>query len=342
MPTIKYIAKKAGVSPTTVTNVLHGNYARVSEATRKKVEKYIEKYNYTPNMGAMILAQNDSRIIGVIMFMEPRWNETVLEDPFSSAILGAIEEEIRSLGYFFMLHTTTSKEEVVRLAKTWKLAGLILIWVPNNISPIILDSVESPVVFIDSHFNNDGKKYHNVGLKDEEGGYLISRYLISKGHKNAIFFANDTNFAGTDLHRFKGCLNAFSEEKENYHLINKILLSKERSERYKTYSQITKKEMPYTALIFSSDYYAAEAVSYLQDCGIKVPEDISITGFDDNIFSRMIHPHLTTIHQNPGEKGRIAVSMLMKLIKKQTIEQPNIKLDVELIVRDSVKDLKTK
>ena len=54
-------------------------------------------------MGAMILAQKDSRIIGVIMFMEPRWNETVLEDPFSSAILGALEEEIRAMGYCFML-----------------------------------------------------------------------------------------------------------------------------------------------------------------------------------------------------------------------------------------------
>ena len=340
MPTIKDIAKKAGVSPTTVTNVLHGNYTKVSAATRKKVESYIKKYNYTPNMGAMILGQNDSRIIGVIMFMEPRWNETVLEDPFSSAILGAIEEEIRAMGYFFMLQTTTSKEEVVRLAKTWKLAGLILVWVPSNIGPIILDSVESPVVFIDSHFEEKEKKYYSVGLKDEEGGYLISRYLISKGHKRVIFLANDTLFSGTDLHRFKGCQKAFKEANLDLTLSDKILLTKERSDRYKTYSQLLSKEMPYTALVFSSDYYAAEAVSYLQDCGVKIPEDISVTGFDDNIFARIIHPHLTTIHQDSGEKGRLAVSMLMKLIKKQTIEKPNVKLDVKLMIRDSVKEIK--
>ncbi len=340
MPTIKFIAKKAGVSPTTVTNVLHGNYARVSEATRQKVETYLKKYNYAPNMGAMILAQNDSRIIGVIMFMEPRWNETVLEDPFSSAILGAMEEEIRAMGYFFMLHTTTKKEEVVRLAKTWKLAGLILVWVPKNIGPIILDSVESPVVFIDSHLSENEEKYHSVGLKDEEGGYLISRHLVEMGHRHVIFLANDTLFSGTDLHRFRGCQRAFKEQDIDISLEDKILLSKERKERYKTYSKLASKEMPYTALIFSSDYYAAEAVSYLQDCNIRVPEDISITGFDDNIFSRMIHPHLTTIHQNSSDKGRIAVAMLMKLIKKQKIEQPNIQLDVELVVRNSVKDLR--
>ncbi len=152
---IKDIAKKAGVSPTTVANVIHGNYARVSNLTRKKVEECIKKYNYAPNMGARILASNNSSIIGVIMFMEPRWNETVLEDPFSSAILGALEQEIRANGYFFMLHTTSSKEEIVRLSKTWKLAGLILVWVPNNIGQIILNNVESPVVFIDSNFNDE-------------------------------------------------------------------------------------------------------------------------------------------------------------------------------------------
>ncbi len=339
MSTIKDIAKKAGVSPTTVTNVIHGNYARVSEATRVKVEKCLKKYNYTPNMGAMILSQKDSRIIGVIMFMEPRWNETVLEDPFSSAIIGAIEEEVHSLGYYVMLQITTSEEEVIRLAKTWKLAGLILVWVPKNIGPIILDSVESPVVFVDSHFDEDEDKYHYVNLQDEKGGHLIANHLISMGHKSAVFLANDIFFSGTDLRRFNGCKTAFKESNIEFDDFNKILLSKERNERYKVYSSLIGDEMPYTALIFSSDYYAAEAVSYFQDCNVKIPDDISVTGYDDNIFSRLIRPKITTIHQNSGEKGRVAVSMLMKLIKKETVDLKNVKLDVELVIRDSVKKL---
>lgn len=339
MSTIKDIAKLAGVSPTTVTNVLHGNYARVSDATREKVEKYIKKCNYAPNMAAMTLGQNDSRIIGVIMFMEPRIKETVLQDPFTSAIIGTIEEELHSKGYFFMLQTTTSEEEVIRLAKTWKLAGLILVWVPKKIGPILLSSVESPVVFIDSYFNEDEKTHYNIGLDDEKGGYLIANHLISKGHKQAIFLTNDTLFTGTDSHRFQGCQRAFNEANLNFDNTHLIALSKEKSKRYQIYSNITKKDQPYTALIFSSDYYAAEAVSYLKDCGIKIPEDISITGYDDNVFARIIHPHLTTVHQDSGEKGRIAVSMLMKLIKKELVEEHNVKLDVELVIRDSVRKI---
>ncbi len=238
-----------------------------------------------------------------------------------------------------MLHTTSSKEEVVRLSKTWKLAGLILVWVPKNIGEIIFNNVESPVVFIDSHFNDEEKKYHNIGLQDEQGGYLITRYLISMGHTNVVFLANDILFTGTDLNRFKGCQKAFEQEGLTFDENKHIPLPKERSERYKIYTQFTKKDNKYTALIFSSDYYATEAMSFLQDCGINIPQDISVTGFDDNIFARIIRPHLTTIHQNPSEKGKVAVSMLMKLIQKKTIEEPNVKLKVELKIRDSVKNI---
>ena len=85
MATIKQIAELAGVSPTTVSNVLNGNKAKVSPLTRRKVETVLKEQNYAPNMAAHILGQNRSRIIGVIMFMEPRRNETVLSDPFSSS-----------------------------------------------------------------------------------------------------------------------------------------------------------------------------------------------------------------------------------------------------------------
>ena len=340
MSTIKEIAQKAGVSPTTVANVLHGNHERVSLATRERVNVVIKELKYAPNMGAIILAHNTSKIIGVIMFMEPRWNETVLEDPFSSAILGAMEQEIRANGYFFMLHTTSDEDEVLRLSKAWKLAGLVLVWVPSKISHIIKDSIETPLVFIDSYFTDTDHVYHNIGLKDEVGGYKIAHYLISMGHKNLIFLANDSFFAGaTDSIRFKGCKRAFRDEGLILSSDNYVALPKERNERNNLYKKLTQKNSPYSALVFSSDYYAAESVSYLQDCCIQIPQDISVTGFDDNVFSRLVRPHLTTVHQDSGEKGRLAISMLMKIIHGKPVSEPNVRLDVELVVRDSVKNI---
>ncbi|NCB03102.1 MAG: LacI family transcriptional regulator [Spirochaetia bacterium] len=337
MSTIKEIAENAGVSPTTVANVLHGKTKRVSQATLEKVRAVIEEKKYAPNMGAIILAGNNSRIVGVIMFMEPRWDETVLEDPFSSAILGAMEQEIRSQGYFFMLHTTSDEDEVVRLSKAWKLAGLILVWVPGNICRVIKESIETPLVFIDSYFTDCEHVYHNIGLQDEQGGYEIARYLVSMGHTHIMFLANDSSFGGSDFARFKGCQKAFEEKGLPLGFDCYVPMPKDRQERYELYKNIAHKNSTHTVLVFSADYYAAEAVSYLQDCGVDIPGQISVTGFDDNIFSRLVRPHLTTVNQDPGEKGRLAISMLMKLIHNKPIATPNIRLGVRLEVRDSVR-----
>ena len=337
MSTIKEISKKAGVSPTTVANVLHGKTGKVSPATRKRVEELIQADKYAPNMGALILVRNNSRIIGVIMFMEPRGNETVLEDPFSSAILGAMEREIRKNGYFMMLYITSDQDEVVRLSKAWKMEGLILVWVPGPICQVISSTIDTPLVYIDCYFNDTEHIYHNIGLQDRRGGYEIARYLLSMGHTSILFLSNSPVFPGGDPQRFKGCQDAFQEY--GYDLPEKCYkpLPTNRQEREMLYRYLASDDSPYTALAFSGDFYASEAISFLQDSSIQVPEKISVTGFDDNIFSRLIRPRLTTIHQDSSEKGRLAISMLMRLIQNETVSEANILLPVHLEVRDSVR-----
>lgn len=340
MSTIKLIAKKAGVSATTVANVLHGNDSRVSVATREKVQAIILEEKYAPNMGAIILAHSNSRIIGVIMFMDPRRNETVLEDPFSSAILGAIEHEIRDNGYFMMLHTTSNENEVLHLAKAWKLDGLVLVWVPGDICRIISSSINTPLVYIDCYFTDSKHVYHNIGLQDQRGGYEIASHLLSMGHTSLVFLANNPLFSGGDPARFSGCQEAFREQGLTLTKNCYLPLPKDRHERELLYSQLAAEGTPYTVLVFSADYYAAEAVSFLQDQGIDIPEHISITGFDDNIFSRLVRPRLTTVHQDSSEKGRLAISMLMKLIRKEAVKEANVQLPIHLEIRDSVRDLR--
>ncbi len=339
MSTIKEISRKAGVSPTTVANVLYGRTGKVSPATKEKVQAIIEAEKYAPNMGAMMLLRNNSKIIGVIMFTEPRHNETVLEDPFSSAILGAMEREIRSSGYYMMLSVSSDEDEVVRLSKAWKMDGLILVWVPGNICRIINASIDVPLVYIDCFFNDNDHVYHNIGLEDRLGGYEVAKYLISMGHTNVLFLPCNPIFPGGDSERFAGCKEAFAEK-------GLILLDDasrplpyDLEKREKIYLEIANKKNGYTALIFSSDYYASEALTFFQDHGIRVPKDISITGFDDNIFSRLVTPRLTTIHQDSSEKGRLAIEMLMKLIHGEPVEEVRVKLPIHLKVRDSVQML---
>ena len=340
MSTIKEIATKAGVSPTTVANVLHGKTNKVSQATKEKVQAILDAENYAPNMGAMILVRNNSRIIGVIMFMKPRQGESVLEDPFSSAILGAMEREIRMKGYYMMLCITSDENEAVRLSKAWKMEGLILVWVPDKICRIINRSIDTPIVYIDCYFSDEDHVYHNVGLEDRKGGYEIARYLLSMGHQSILFMANNRFLLGGDPQRFLGCQDAFKEKGLILSDDRFSALPVNRKDRLDLYRSMYENNFPCTALVFSSDYYAAESLSFFKDCDIKIPQQISITGFDDNMYSRLVNPRLTTIHQDSREKGRIAIDMLMKLMHNEVVEKPNILLPVRLVVRDSVKDLR--
>jgi LacI family transcriptional regulator len=341
MSTIKDIAKKAGVSPTTVANVLHGKTNKVSPATSKKVQAIIDSENYAPNMGAMILVRNNSRIIGVIMFMKPRQGESVLEDPFSSAILGAMEQEIRMNGYYMMLCITSDENEVVRLSKAWKMEGLILVWVPGTICRIINQSIDTPLVYIDCYFTDEDHLYHNIGLQDREGGQEIARYLVAMGHRSLMFLANNVNVLGGDPQRFFGCQEVFLEHGLQLEDSSFCPLPDNRKDRSRFYRTLVEQNFPYTALVFSSDYLAAEALTYFKEHGIEVPDQISITGFDDNMYSRLVTPRITTIHQDSREKGRLAICMLMKLLHNEEVENPNILLPVKLVIRESVKDLRS-
>jgi LacI family transcriptional regulator len=337
MATIKQIAQKAGVSPTTVSNVLHGNTSKVSPSTLEKVQAILKEENYAPNMGAIILAHSNSRIIGVIMFMEARSDETVLEDPFTSTILGVIEEEIRSNSYFMMIHTTADIDEVLRLAATWKLDGLILLWVPGEICSTIRKSIDTPVVFIDCFFDDDGQAYHNIGLEDKEGGYEMTRYLLSMGHTRIAFLSSVQDFPGSDQVRYAGFRQAHQERGLRVEDDSFLSLSRVRQKRQELYRSLITDPLPFTALFFSADYYAADAINFFQDNHVDVPRRISVVGFDDNIFSRLVSPRLTTVNQDVAQKGRSAVAMLMKLIKKESIPEANVRLPVRLVIRDSVR-----
>ena len=339
MATIKQIAEKAGVSPTTVSNVLHGNTAKVSPATLEKVSAILKEEKYAPNMGAIILAHSNSRIIGVIMFMEPRSNETVIEDPFTSTILGSLEKEIRESGYFMMLHTTCDEDDVLRLVATWKLDGLILIWVPDEICSAVAKIIDTPTVFVDCYCSDGGSHYRNVGLDDRKGGYEVAKYLLSMGHTDIIFLANGICIPGADLSRFEGCRMAFTEHGKILTVDRFLPLSKDIVTRENQYMNFVADSSRLTALVFSSDYYAAEAVMFYQEKGIDVPDQISITGFDDNIFARLIRPRLTSVHQDAYAKGRSAIEILLRLIRNESVPETDVRLPVHLKIRDSVRKL---
>lgn len=332
------MANKIGVSPTTVSNVIHGNTKAVSPKTIEKVQQIVKECNYIPNMSARTLAQRCSKIIGVVLKYSMSKGRNAVQDPFNGELLGALEVAISAAGYYMMMYSTDNVEDILNLTATWNVDGLILLGVQSIECEEIKKQTEKPVVFIDCYFKNNKFNYVNVGLEDKKSACEMTGYMISQGHRRIAFLAD--NKIDVDEERWRGYYQALKDHgippKEN----DFIHLGDNEETLEKSLEQVLSRITEFTALFFASDYYAMKAIHFFTDHHVNVPDEISIVGFDDNILGSNTRPRLTTVRQNPTLKGKIAVEQLLKLIREEPLEQTNIKLLAQIIIRDTVKNLK--
>lgn len=354
---IKDIAKKAEVSPTTVSNVIHGNHKKVSEETVEKIEKLLVEMDYIPSMGARMLAGGSSRVIGILAGEPDEWKHYGEGHAFTNILIRSMESEIYRRNYYMLLHFTETPEEGIQFATTWNVEGLITMGFGTHENEKLQRNCNVPMVSIDTYYEK--QKVANVGLDDLSGGYLMAEYLLETGHRRIAFLSD--NDIGVDHERWKGVCMACGQygleerygNKESYVLkklgvgalgrpkeyMQHIIIPKNQERRFAFYKQnLERLSEEYDALFFASDYYAVEAISELIDMGISVPKDVSITGFDDTESSRMCRPRLTTVHQDVEEKARCAVKKLFEFIQGEREISMADRLPVKLVVRDSVKE----
>lgn len=339
MITIKEIAQKLGMSTTTVSNVIHKKTGEVSPATVEIVEEALKKYNYVPNISARNLAQNESKIIGVVMRAREDKYDNALSDPFTGELIGGIEKSIRYSGYYMMIYISDKVEDLVKHLALWNADGLLLLGILGEEWKQIKAHYKKPTVFIDSYFDHTIKQLVNVGLQDKQGSYELTKYLISCGHRKIAFMAD--NCIGVDEERFKGYCQALKEAGIEFDKEHDFMLHYPgKSERKKSLGSICERCKDYTAIFCVSDYYAVSLMNEMNERGIQVPEDISVVGFDDNFIARSHRPALTTVHQDPELKGELAVKQLIHLIKGEELEENRILLPTEVKIRESVKCIK--
>lgn len=336
MITIKEIAEMLDISTTTVSNVIHGKTGEVSQKTVERVQELLKKYEYVPNINARNLAQNQSKIIGVAIKARRDKYMNILSDPFFGPLLGAIESEVHRQGYFMMIYISGEINELMGYVSTWNADGLILSGMTQDDFVRVRGRYKKPLVLIDSYVPREFSKYANIGLEDKRGAYEMTRYLISQGHKK-IGVVTD-NLEGVDYYRYQGFEEAMKEAGISASEDSLILLNPSQEERETSLEEIYGVLPRFTALFCMSDYYAAMVMNYLYDRGVKVPEDISVTGYDDNIIGQMVRPALTTVHQDIEEKGTLAAETLARMIDGEELYQDR-KLPVRLAIRNSVKNL---
>lgn len=336
MSTIKDIASIVGVSATTVSNVIHGKSGRVSAETIERINDAIDRLGYVPNMSARSLVSSSSKVIGMISHLTANTKETIVEDPFHSAFIGSIEKTLRENGYYLMLRAVESTSDMVSFLRNWNVDGLFFTGVFEDEFYEALNDLNIPIVLIDSYV--PPSKMCNIGLEDFNGGYTATRYLIDHGHRNIAFASPTIKNRGVVSERFLGYKKALAEASISFR--SEIVFEQELdTETTVALGHELAKRNDITAVFATADILAAGIMAGIQQSGKKVPDDISVIGFDDINLCRLTSPTLTTIHQDAPYKGKLAVNFLIDLLDRNTLQEREIILPIRLVERNSVKSI---
>lgn len=334
MVTIKDIAEMVGVSPTTVSNVIHGNSKKVSKENIERISKALQETNYVKRLGLNALKQRESKIVGVVIHSSKKYEHTILADPFYGQLVGELEKGIREAGYYMMFYAAENIEDIVRMAMAWNVDGLIAITFSQDDYGKLREFVDKPIVAIDL-IKNTCEGFYNVGLDDWQGGYIMTKYILQQGIRKVFILA--TRDAGVDHNRFLGYKAALEEFNVEYKPEQFIKLSDNSEKRKGDIKYLKKFAGKGIALFFLSDTYALEAINCFQSEGIKIPEELSVAGFDNSVVNEYASMKITTIHQDIGGKAQKALEVLRKLIAGSIPEENDIKLPVYLIAGESIK-----
>ncbi len=336
MATSEEVAKLAGVSRATVSRALNGS-ARVSAEAKERVHAAITALGYEPDVVAQSLVRQRSRVIAVSLF--PESNELPLSHLGQTAhyfylgVLENIEREAVSLGYDLLLPSYTygkSPNNYIRSLQTRRVAGCIMLHASDSRIRALTHS-DIPTVFIDRMVQGSHASY--VKSDNIDAARQAVEHLLSLGHQRIAFLTGSTTDL-SGLERLLGCQQALAQASiaPDAGLIRQTGWNID--EAYEAAKVLLAERRDFTAIVAGSDLMAMGILRALVEDGLRVPDDISLVGFDDIDLSQYTVPPLTTVRQDRVAMGRGAVQRLIALMEGTGEASPLI-LPTQLIVRKS-------
>lgn len=330
MKTLKEIAHEAGVSMTTVSNVINGNEGRVSAATIERIQEIIHREGYIPNQAARSLAQRESRIVAIIVQAAP--GENIFRNPYMAEFIGDVTIELQRVGYYPLLRLTDDYRVVERNLLGWNVAGAVLCGAFDRNLQHIKGLNTIPAVLTDSYFPIPNMNY--ICVDDKLGGHIAAQHLIQYGHTHCAFLASSIEESDVEKLRLKGFEEALTHAGLSLPPQHIIDLPDPESDLDMIRDLLHTPDAP-TAIFCTADRIAVKLIGTLHELGMRIPEDISVIGFDDLPIARLSHPPLTTLGQDIANKAARTVEMLVRHIKDKSLEPEHIQLPVWLVTRSS-------
>lgn len=325
--TIFDIAREANVSIATVSKVINNN-GRISEKTRKKVLEIIEKHNYTPNLLATALTGKYSYTLGLMM---PN-----LANPFFGEIAKSVENRARELGFSVIMCSTDYDAEkeawYFTLFQKKRVDGVIILSGLENQDAILGKQLKTnmPIALIARDIPTI--PLNTVCIDDYMGGYIAAKHLLELGHRRMGIIVENIRSARERMNGFKQAL-----EEEGLALDDSQVIEGEATVENGivfTHRLLDGPSAP-TAIFATNDILAIGSIRAANERNLKVPDELSVVGFDNTLLATITDPPLTTIAQPMALMGTSAVDLLVQEIKGEATNKQRIILLPELVVRKS-------
>jgi LacI family transcriptional regulator len=322
------VAKLAGVAPTTASRAIRGT-GYVSEEARARIMEAAAKLNYAPDMVARRMRGEKSKLIGIFV---NNFGSLVLHE-----ITREISQEARARGYDIVLFNAERFDVPDRAGTRDMLANLcagLILPMPNVEDGYLaeLEHRQLPCVFV--NFDARAVAAPLVVVENRKGARLAVEHLLSLGHRRIAFIAG-SHYTGQSMERqaaYVETLNAAGIAADPALIVTGRFVQ---TGGYAATLQLLSLPQPPTAIFAANDEMAFGAIDAIHSQGLRVPDDISVIGFDDIATSSHIHPPLTTMRQPLAELSACAVRELVALIEGHEHAAKKIALPLELVVRQS-------
>jgi LacI family transcriptional regulator len=326
--TIIDVAKAAEVSISTVSRVIN-DYAHVRPEIRQRVQAAMENLNYVPNRQARRLVGSRSGVVGLMVH--------ALGSDYIAEVTKGIDDTLYKNDYELMLYTTHRrpvKEVMYAQSIANGLADGLLLVVPS-VGDAYLDTLREadfPHVLVD--VDNVDDKSWSVGSTNWQGAYDAMRYLLDLNHRRIAIIADQPGLSvsSTRLEGYKAALEAHGIAYDPDLVQRDNFMA---PYTWRLVENLLSLDSPPTAIFTTGDMQAIQVIQTLRLKNIRVPEDISVVGFDDLPQASLISPGLTTVCHPMYELGRVAAETLLRQIEHPGLAPQHIQLETRLIIRES-------
>ncbi|MBS4707236.1 LacI family DNA-binding transcriptional regulator [Aeromonas caviae] len=320
------MARRAGVSASTVSRILNGS-AKVAADKRQAVEDAIQELNFRPNLMAQYLKTGQSMTLGVLT--------QHVESPFSNEMLRGVEHTLQGMEYVPLIvsgHWNAEEEvERLRLLVARRVDGLIILTGHVNQQTLLEFSQQIPIVATGHNIMTE--RVYSFSINNRLGGYMATRYLLDLGHRDIAHIVGlpDHNDAIERHHGYRQALVSAGIEYDPSLVIQGDFAEVGGLNAVKKLVESGRK---FSAIFCANDQTCYGAILGLKQCGLRVPEDVSLIGFDDLPFSTFSNPPLTTVRQPIYEMGVKMVKTLLGLIENTELNSDELP-ELSIVVRDT-------